>query len=69
MTENELSGIIIDAAIEVHRDFGERVLRAGVHRVVNGLPEDTSFFNAKTQVVREKRLGRSAAQRSEAPPR
>lgn len=29
-------------------NFGERVLKAGIHRVVNGLPEDPSF-NAETQ--------------------
>ena len=29
-------------------NFGERLLKAGIHRVVNGLPEGIEF-NAKTQ--------------------
>ena len=29
-------------------NFGEHVLKAGIHRVVNGLPDDIDF-NAKTQ--------------------
>jgi|GEM_PF-2759921 len=46
--ENAISKIIVDAAIEVHRvlgglklgrvvNFGETLLKNGVHRVVNGL--------------------------------
>jgi len=55
ITENQISRVILDAAIEVHRErltglklglvinFGERILKAGIHRVVNGLPEDIKF--------------------------
>jgi hypothetical protein len=65
MTENQISKVIVDAAIEVHRElggpgliedvyeealeeglrlglvinFGERLLKTGIHRVVNGLDE------------------------------
>lgn len=55
MTENEISRVIIDAAIEVHRElggpglldlklamvinFGKRRVSQGVRRVVNGLEE------------------------------
>jgi hypothetical protein len=42
MTENELSRLIIDAAIAVHRELGGP-----------GLIEDTSFFNAKTQRLKD----------------
>jgi GxxExxY protein len=33
-------------------NFGERILKAGIHRVVNGLPEDADF-NAKAQRRRD----------------
>jgi hypothetical protein len=49
MRENEISGIIVDVAIEVHRTLGgpgllesiyeERLVKRGIHRVVNGLQE------------------------------
>ena len=29
--------------------FGERVLKAGIHHVVNGLAEEVDSFNAKAQ--------------------
>jgi len=38
MTENEISKIILHLAIEVHRTLGgERMVKDGFHRVVNGL--------------------------------
>ena len=36
-------------------NFGERIVKAGIHRVVNGLPEDIEL-NAKTQ----RRRGRNS---------
>jgi GxxExxY protein len=33
-------------------NFGERLVKAGIHRVVNGLPEDVDF-NARTQRRRD----------------
>jgi hypothetical protein len=47
MHENEISERIIGAAIEVHVNFHELVLKDGISRVVNGLklppPEPGSF--------------------------
>jgi hypothetical protein len=45
MTDNEIRKILVEAAIEVHRglklglviNFGERYVKEGIHRVVNGL--------------------------------
>ena len=51
MGENEISKVIVDSAIEVHRElgrpgllklglvinFGELYVKNGIHRVVNGL--------------------------------
>jgi hypothetical protein len=47
LTENEISRHIVECAIEVHRalggpgllvvNFGERVVKDGLHRVVNSL--------------------------------
>lgn len=40
MQENEISTQIVDAAIEVHRtlviNFGEKLVRNGIRRVING---------------------------------
>ena len=47
MDENEVARVVVDAAVEVHRvlgglgllviNFGERLVRQGIHRVVNVL--------------------------------
>ena len=39
---------IYDRKLGLVINFGERILKAGIHRVVNVLPEDIEF-NAKTQ--------------------
>ncbi len=44
LTYLRLTGLKLGLVI----NFGERFVKNGVHRVVNGLPEDTDF-NAKTQ--------------------
>src|SRR6266516_6198196 len=44
LTYLRLTGLKLGLVI----NFGERVLKAGIHRVVNGLPECVEF-NAKTQ--------------------
>ena len=41
MDENEISKVIVDAAIEVHRELGGLVSQ-GIRRVVNGLEEGES---------------------------
>ena len=43
LTYLRLTGLKLGLVI----NFGERLVKSGVHRVVNGLPEDTDF-NAKT---------------------
>jgi hypothetical protein len=43
-----LSGLKLGLVI----NFGERILKAGIHPVVNGLSEDIDF-NAKTQRRRD----------------
>jgi GxxExxY protein len=48
LTYLRLTGLKLGLVI----NFGERVLKAGIHRVVNGLPEDIDF-NAKTRRRRD----------------
>jgi GxxExxY protein len=48
LTYLRLTGLRLGLVI----NFGERMLKAGIHRVVNGLPEDVDF-NAKTQRRRD----------------
>jgi GxxExxY protein len=48
LTYLRLTGLKLGLVI----NFGERLLKAGIHRVVNGLPEETDF-NAKTQRRRD----------------
>jgi GxxExxY protein len=50
LTYLRLTGLKLGLGI----NFGERILKAGIHRVVNGLPEDIGF-NAKTQRRRDAR--------------
>ena len=49
LTYLRLTGLRLGLVI----NFGERVLKAGLHRVVNGLPEEVEFFNAKAQRRRD----------------
>jgi hypothetical protein len=37
MSENEISKVIVDSAIEVHRVVGGQYLKNEIRRVVNGL--------------------------------
>ena len=48
LTYLRLTGLNLGLVI----NFGDRMLKAGVHRVVNGLPEDIDL-NAKTQRRRD----------------
>jgi GxxExxY protein len=48
LTYLRLTGLKLGLVI----NFGERILKAGIHRVVNGLSEDIDF-NAKTQRRRD----------------
>jgi len=48
LTYLRLTGLRLGLVI----NFGERVLKAGIHRVVKGLPEEVDFFNAKTPFSR-----------------
>src|SRR5205823_3271315 len=48
LTYLRLTGLKLGLVI----NFGERILNAGIHRVVNGLPEDLEI-NAKTQRRRD----------------
>ena len=48
LTYLRLTGLKLGLVI----NFGERILKAGIHRVVNGLPEDIEI-NAKTQRRRD----------------
>ena len=45
LTYLRLTGLKLGLVIH----FGERVLKAGIHRVVNGLAEEVDIFNAKAQ--------------------
>jgi hypothetical protein len=48
LTYLRLTGLRLGLVI----NFGERVVKSGIHRVVNGLPEGVDF-NAKTQRRRD----------------
>jgi len=48
LTYLRLTGLKLGLVI----NFGERVVKSGIHRVVNGLPEDL-YFNAKPQSRRD----------------
>ena len=48
LTSLRLTGLKLGLII----NFGERILKAGIHRVVNGLPEPIDL-NAKTQRRRD----------------
>ena len=39
MDENSIGKEIVDAAIAVHLNFGEDMMKRGITRTVNGLPE------------------------------
>ena len=55
LTYLRLTGLKLGLVI----NFGERLLKAGIHRVVNGLPEGIEF-NAKTPRRRDADQPRSA---------